>query len=100
MSLLYQNNAFFKNSKFYYINIMKDYMQFIKTYSDNNCSEYDIIQNNEKIAYYVEHINHPLTEEKLDNPVFELYYDYDDEEFTASVIADSLNDALEYADII
>ena len=71
-------------------------MQFKMTYSDNNCKEFDIIQNDTKIAYYIEHYNHPLTNEKLDNTVFEIYYNFDDEEFTASAICDSLEEALEY----
>ena len=75
-------------------------MQFKMTYSDNNCSEYDIIVNNAVIAYYIEHNVHPVDLVKLDNPVFELYYDYDDEEYTSSVIANSLSEALEYADLV
>ena len=75
-------------------------MQFKLTYSDNNCKEYDIIANNAVIAYYIEHNVHPVELTKLDNPVFELYYDYDDEEYTSSVIANSLSEALEYADLI
>ena len=75
-------------------------MKFIKTYSDNNCSEFDIIQNNNKVAYYIEHYNHPLTNEKLDNTVFEIYYDFDGEEYIASAVCDSLSEALEYADLM
>ena len=84
---------------------MKDYIMTFKTvltYSDNNCKEFDIIQNDTKIAYYIEHYNHPLTEEKLDNTVFEIYYDYDadNEEFIASAVCDTLEEALKYADIV
>ena len=75
-------------------------MKFIKTYSDNNCSEFDIIQNNNKVAYYIEHYNHPLTNEKLDNTVFEIYYDFDGEEYIASAVCDTLEEALEYADLV
>ena len=74
-------------------------MQFKMTYSDNNCKEYDIIHNDNTIAYYVEHYVDP-DNSKLDNPVFELYYDYDGEEYTASVIANTLSEALEYADLV
>ena len=82
---------------------MKDYIMIIKqklTYSDINCKEYDLFVNDEKIGYYVEYYNHPVELTKLDNPVFELYYDYDDEEYTSSVIANSLSEALEYADLV
>ena len=73
-------------------------MKFIKTYEDNNCKEFDIFDNDEKIAYYIEHYNHPITEEKLDNTVFEMYYNYDEEfeECLSSVICDSLEECLEY----
>ena len=71
-------------------------MKFIKTYQDKNCKEFDIFVNNEKVAYYIEHIHHPITEEKLENTVFEIYYNFDDEEFTASAICDTLEEALEY----
>ena len=84
---------------------MKDYIMTFKTiltYSDNNCKEFDIIQNDTKIAYYIEHYNHPLDNTKLDNTVFEIYYDYDadNEEFIASAVCDTLEEALKYADII
>ena len=83
---------------------MKDYIMIIKqklTYSDINCKEYDLFVNDEKIGYYVEYYNHPVELTKLDNPVFELYYDYDDEyeEFTSSVIADTLQECLDYINI-
>ena len=82
---------------------MKDYIMTFKTiltYSDNNCKEYDIIQNDTKIAYYIEHYNHPLDNTKLDNTVYEIYYDFDGEEYIASAVCDTLEEALEYADII
>ena len=82
---------------------MKDYIMTFKTvltYSDNNCKEFDIIQNDTKIAYYIEHYNHPLDFTKLDNTVYEIYYNYDGEEYIASAVCDTLEEALEYADII
>lgn len=73
-------------------------MKFIKTYEDNNCKEFDIFDNDEKIAYYIEHYNHPITEEKLESSIFEMYYNYDEEfeECLSSVICDSLEECLEY----
>ena len=73
-------------------------MKFVKTYEDNNCKEFDIFDNDEKIAYYIEHYNHPITEEKLESTVFEMYYNYDKEfeECLSSVICDSLEECLEY----
>ena len=69
-------------------------MKFIKTFEDKNCIEFDIIDNDEKIAYYVKYFVNPMTEEKLESPVFEMYYDFDGEEFLSSVLADSLEECL------
>mgnify|MGYP003334017653 CR=1 FL=1 len=49
-------------------------MKIVKTYEDKNCKEFDIFVNDEKVAYYVEYIKNPETEEKLESPVFEMYY--------------------------
>lgn len=68
-------------------------MKFIKTYEDKICREFDIIVNDEKVAYYVEYIKNPETEEKLESPVFEMYYNDD---FEDSIVADSLEECLEY----
>ena len=72
---------------------------FEQSYASRYCNEYDILDNGKLIGYYIEHFHHPLTEEKLDNPVYEIYYDYDDEEYTSSAIADTLEEALKMADI-
>jgi hypothetical protein len=73
-------------------------LNFKNTYKDETCEEFDIFENEKYLGYYVKYYNHPITEEKLDNPVFELYYDYsrEYEEFLSSVVADSLNECLEY----
>ena len=73
-------------------------MKIVKTYEDKNCKEFDIFVNDVKVSYYIEHYNNPITEEKLDNTVFEMYYNYDEEfeEFLSSVICDSLEECLEY----
>ena len=50
---------------------------FEQSYASRYCNEYDILDNGKLIGYYIEHFHHPLTEEKLDNTVYEIYYDYD-----------------------
>ena len=57
-------------------------MKYIKTYEDHGCKEFDIIDNGIKVGYYIRYTKNPITEEVLDNPVFEMYYDFDGEEFT------------------
>ena len=75
---------------------------FEQSYASRYCNEYDILDNGKLIGYYIEHFHHPLTEEKLDNPVYEIYYDNaeDEEDFCASAVCDSLEEALQYADIL
>ena len=72
------------------------------TYSDINCKEYDLFVNDEKIGYYIEYYTHPIENTKLDNTVYEIYYNYDAEyeEFLASAVCDTLEEALKYADIV
>ena len=72
-------------------------MKFVKTYEDEGCKEFDIIVNEEKVAYYIEYNKNPVTNEDLDAPVFEMYFD---EDFENSVIADSLEECLSYADLV
>ena len=74
---------------------------FEQSYASRYCNEYDILDNGKLIGYYIEHFHHPLTEEKLDNTVYEIYYDYDAEndDYTSSAIADTLEEALKMADI-
>ena len=74
---------------------------FEQSYASRYCNEYDILDNGKLIGYYIEHFHHPLTEEKLDNTVYEIYYDYDveNDDYTSSAIADTLEEALKMADI-
>ena len=74
---------------------------FEQSYASRYCNEYDILDNGKLIGYYIEHFHHPLTEEKLDNTVYEIYYDYDAEndDYTSSAIADTLEEALKMANI-
>ena len=70
----------------------------VLTYSDNDCKEYDIIQNDSKIAYYVVYNTHPVELTPLSTPVFELYYDYNPEydEFLSSYIFDDESEFNEF----
>ena len=70
---------------------------FVKTFENSDCSEFDIFDGNEKIGYYIKHLVHPIDNVVLDSPVFEMYYDFDEEfeEFTGLIVADSLEECLE-----
>ena len=70
-------------------------MKIVKVYQDDICKEFDIIINNKKVAYYYEFSKSPITNEILDNPVFEMYYDYDGNDYNSSIIADTLDECLD-----
>lgn len=77
-------------------------MKVVQTYSSSECNEFDVIVDNEKIAYYIEHFMHPITNEILNKTMFEIYYDYnnEDDEFTSSLITDNFNDVQNVIDMM
>ena len=70
----------------------------IQTYSSAECNEFDVLCDNVRIGYYIEHFNHPETGERLDSTIYEVYYDYDSEfdECLASMIFDDFDDFAEF----
>ena len=74
-----------------------------QTFNSQAYNQFDIIdaKTNQKIAYYIEHNMHPIDNTILENTVFEIYYDYDenDEEYTGSAIADTKAEMFEYIGI-
>ena len=90
-----------------YINMLKSNSEFsIRFFEqyDNECVEYEIMRksNNKQVAYFYIHTNDVITNAKLDNTVYEIYYDNDVNEeldnqffecdFCASYIFDDFND--------
>ena len=75
-------------------------MIVIQTYASKDCNEFDVLLNDVRVAYYIEHFVHPITEEVLQSPVFEIYYDYDeeDDEYTSSLISEEFDDIQEVID--
>ena len=90
-----------------YINMLNSNSRFrielVEQY-DNEQIEFKIMRkfNNKQVSYFYIHTNHLITNEKLDNTVYEIYYDNNvDEEldnqffecdFCASYIFDDFND--------
>lgn len=72
-------------------------MKMNTIYSGFDCIENEVIVQDIKIANFIIHFQHPLTDEVLENVVFEVYYDYDDEdeEYTSSIITESYEEVLE-----
>ena len=74
--------------------------RIVKTFDSAEQCEYDVFKKQSKYrcAYIVEYNNNPITNEKLENAVFDIYYDYDKEndEFVGSSQCDSIEECLEY----
>lgn len=83
-------------------------MIVIQTYASKDCNEFDVLVDDVRVAYYIEHFVHPAftlerqsnTEEVLQSPVFEIYYDYneEDDEYTSSLISKEFDDIQEVID--
>ena len=68
-----------------YINMLKSNSEFSIRFSeqyDNECIEYEIMRksNNKQVAYFYIHTHDDITNVKLDNTVYEIYYNNDDDE--------------------
>jgi len=65
-----------------YINMLESNSKFsielVEQY-DNECIEFKIMRksNNKQVSYFYIHTNDVITNEKLDNTVYEIYYDND-----------------------
>ena len=69
--------------------------------SSSDYKTYNVVDsNNTIIAYFYEYYVNPETNEKLDNTVYEIYYDYDDEteDYLTSTLTDDYDDILEVID--
>ncbi len=81
-----------------YINMLESNSKFrielVEQY-DNECIEFNIMRksNNKQVSYFYIHTHDVITNEKLDNTVYEIYYDNDDndDDFLASYIFDDFD---------
>ncbi len=81
-----------------YINMLESNSKFrielVEQY-DNEQIEFKIMRksNNKQVSYFYIHTNDVITNEKLDNTVYEIYYDNEDNEddFIASYIFDDFD---------
>ena len=73
-------------------------MNIIKTYTSAETNTFDVIVNETVVAYYYEYFVNPETNEKLEKPVFEIYYDLNDGDFDASLITEDFADIEEILD--
>ena len=83
------------NTQFKLNNNSQYIINFVEKYN-NDCIEYSIINKitNKQISYFYVHTNDVITNDKLDNVIYELYNDYDSEydEFLSSYVFDDINE--------
>ena len=76
----------------------REKLKVTQSYASSECNEFEVYnRKNVKLAYYVEHFKNPITAEVLPKPVFEIYFDYNDEddEYTSSLISENFNDIVD-----
>ena len=83
------------NTQFKLNNNSQYIINFVQKYN-NDSIEYIIINKitNKQISYFYVHTNDVITNDKLDNVIYELYDDYDSEynEYMSSYIFDDINE--------
>ena len=77
-------------------------MKVVQSYSSKECNEFEIVVNDIAIAYYIEHFKHPINANVLEKPMYEIYYDYneDDDDYTSSIVTDNYNELQDVIDSI
>mgnify|MGYP003335991197 CR=1 FL=1 len=75
-------------------------MKLKTIYSGLDSIEHKITTEGFKIANLIIHLQDPTTAEVLEKPVYEVYYDYndEDEEYTSSLITESYIEVLDLLD--
>jgi hypothetical protein len=74
----------------------------IQSFSSDECNEYEFFNSdNRKVLYVNEYFNSPIDNSKLDNTVYELYYDnenmtnnHEDDDFCGSNVYDDIEELL------
>ena len=83
------------NTQFKLNNNSQYIINFVQKYN-NDSIEYSIINKitNKQISYFYVHTNDVITNDKLDNVIYDLYDDYDSEynEYMSSYIFDDINE--------
>ena len=80
-----------------------------QSHEANDCNEYEIFDENMiKLCYIIEFFENPITNEKLESVVFEIYSEnenttsnYEDDDFLCSTVCDNFDELIdEISDII
>ena len=73
----------------------------VQCFESAECNEFDLFNDeNVRIGYYIEHFVNPTTLEKLESAVYEVYYDFEneDDDFAASFITDDEEEFFDFID--
>lgn len=71
----------------------------VQCFASAECNEFDLFNDdNARIGYYIEHFVHPETGEKLDSIVYEVYYDFESDDFAASFVTDDEEEFFDFID--
>lgn len=71
----------------------------VKIFASPKCNEYYLFDDaNNHVGYYYKHFVNPESLEKLDSPVFEVYYDKEDGDFNSSMIFDDEDEFFDFID--
>ena len=72
------------------MNLLKEFQSYKnvtvkQSFESLECNEYEFFDADaRKVCYVVEYFNNPITNEVLENTVYELYYDNQDDDFCSS----------------
>jgi len=72
------------------MNLLKEFQTYDnvtvkQSYAAVECNEYEFFDADaRKVCYVVEYFKNPITDEVLENTVYELYYDNQDDDFCSS----------------
>jgi hypothetical protein len=85
------------------MNLLKEFQSYDnvtvkQSYTSAECNEYEFFDTNaRKVCYVVEHFKDPITNEVLENTVYELYYDNENE--SANYADDDFCSSAEFDDV-
>ena len=75
-------------------------MKIVQTYTSPEVNTFDVIINDNVVAYYYEHFVNPETNEKLNTSVFEIYYDKDEDDYNSSILSEDFDDIEEILELL
>jgi hypothetical protein len=75
-------------------------MNIIKTYTSAEYNTFDVIIDDTVVAYYYEHFIDFETGEKLENTIYEIYYDLNDGDFDSSLVTEDFDEIEDILDCI